>query len=109
MDNEYSEFYSYATTPPVCGAQALDDIIKWNCTLYVPQGSESLYASAPQWKDFFYIEGVDAGIEAILIDVKTDAEIFDLNGIKQTKRMEDLPSGIYIIRQGHNGTKKVVI
>ncbi|MDE7345864.1 MAG: leucine-rich repeat domain-containing protein, partial [Muribaculaceae bacterium] len=103
-----TKFYSYASKPPVCGAQALDDIIKWNCKLYVPKGSESLYASAPQWRDFFYIEGVESGIESILTNDETDAEIFDLNGIKQTKRKEDLSSGIYIIRQGNEVTKKVV-
>ena len=102
-----TKFYSYATTPPECGAQALDDRIKWNCTLYVPQGSERLYATADQWKDFFYIEGVD-GVESILTDEETDTEIFDLNGIKQTKRVEELSSGIYIIRHGSEVTKKVV-
>ena len=102
-----TKFYTSATTPPECGAQALDDIIKWNCTLYVPEGSETLYASAPQWKDFFFIEGI-SGVEAVLTDAQTEAEIFDLNGIKQTKPIEDLTSGIYIIRQGSNVTKKLV-
>lgn len=103
-----TKFYSGATIPPTCGAQALDDIIKWNCTLYVPQGSESLYASAPQWKDFFFIEGTLSGIESIAADGKADTEIFDLNGVKQTQRMENLSSGIYLIRQGNKVTKKVV-
>ncbi|MDE5774605.1 MAG: leucine-rich repeat domain-containing protein [Muribaculaceae bacterium] len=102
-----TKFYSYATTPPVCGDQALDDIIKWECTLYVPEGSESLYASAPQWKDFFYIYGVD-GVETILIDQENDVEIFDLNGIKQNKQLEDLSTGIYIVRRGSEVIKQVV-
>ena len=102
------EFYSYATTPPVCGNQALDDIRKWDyCTLYVPVGSEDLYASAPQWEDFFYINGI-AGVETILVDDNENIEIYDLKGIKQTTRQEDLPTGIYIIRQGAK-VKKIAV
>ncbi len=46
---------SKATTPPTCGTNALDDINKWNCTLYVPKGTQSQYAAADQWKEFFFI------------------------------------------------------
>ena len=104
-----TEFYSYAATPPICGDQALDDIIKWNCRLYVPIGSESLYKKAPQWKDFFYIDGVESGIDTIFIDPQNNnIEIFDINGIKLTTRLEDLPAGIYIVRQGKN-VKKIAV
>ena len=47
---------SHAVVPPTCGSQALDDINKWNCKLYVPEGSLSAYQQADQWKDFFFIE-----------------------------------------------------
>ena len=40
--------------PPTCGLQALDDINKWDCTLYVPAGVESKYMEAPYWKEFFF-------------------------------------------------------
>ena len=50
---------SKAAIPPVCSTQALDDINKWNCTLYVPKGCLSYYQGADQWKDFFYISEVD--------------------------------------------------
>ncbi|MDE5989836.1 MAG: leucine-rich repeat protein [Duncaniella sp.] len=104
-----TEFYSYAATPPVCGDQALDDIRKWNCKLYVPIGSEKLYKDAPQWKDFFFRIGIESGIDTIFIDPQNNnIEIFDINGIKQTKRLEDLPAGIYIVRQGKN-VKKIAV
>ena len=51
-----SKIVCYATTPPVCDINALDDINKWNCTLSIPIGSLSAYQQAPQWKEFFYIE-----------------------------------------------------
>lgn len=102
------KFYSYAATPPVCGDQALDDINKWDCTLYVPTNSKSLYASAPQWKDFFYVEGLKSGVETVMDDYKADTEIFDLNGIKQNAKLDNLPSGVYIIRQGTKAKKITV-
>ena len=42
--------------PPVCGANALDDLDKWNCTLYTPIGYKSAYQAADQWKEFLLIE-----------------------------------------------------
>ena len=50
---------SKVTTPPVCGNQALDDINKWDCVLYVPEGTISTYQAADQWKEFFFIEEGD--------------------------------------------------
>lgn len=51
-----TEIISKATTPPTCGTQALDDINKWDCKLYVPTGTQTAYSNASQWKDFFFSE-----------------------------------------------------
>jgi len=58
------KYYSYSVVPPVCGTQALDDINKWDCTLYVPANSADEYSSADQWKDFFFVEEMDAVLVA---------------------------------------------
>ena len=50
------EISSKAATPPVCGAQALDDINKWECKLFVPDGATEAYQDAEQWMDFFFTE-----------------------------------------------------
>ena len=50
-----TNLYSNATTPPICGSQALDDINKWNCKLHVPSETLSTYQQADQWKEFFFI------------------------------------------------------
>ncbi len=50
------EIISKAQTPPTCGSQALDDINKWECKLYVPKGCMAVYDKANQWKDFFFKE-----------------------------------------------------
>ncbi|MBP5257183.1 MAG: leucine-rich repeat protein [Prevotella sp.] len=54
-----TKIVSRAAPPPKCGAQALDDINKWNCTLYVPKGYGPSYRAADQWKEFFFVEETD--------------------------------------------------
>lgn len=51
-----TQIVSRAATPPLCGIQALDDINKWECMLFVPEGSLVAYQGAWQWKQFFFIE-----------------------------------------------------
>ena len=50
---------SQASVPPTCGSQALDDINKWECELFVPTGYADAYAAADQWKEFFFVEEKD--------------------------------------------------
>ena len=50
------EISSKAKAAPACGSQALDDINKWECKLYVPDGCIAAYEAADQWKDFFFKE-----------------------------------------------------
>ena len=104
-----TKLVSHAITPPICGANALDDINKWACTLSVPQGYTATYQQADQWKDFFFInDDVDiTGIENIIATDTDDVTVYTLNGIKQTMKkneLKSLPKGIYII----NG-KKILI
>lgn len=51
-----TEISSKASVPPICNEQALDDINKWECKLYVPKGCMEVYKAADQWKDFFFTE-----------------------------------------------------
>ena len=53
-----TKIYSYTQTPPQCDTQALDDINEFDCVLYVPKGTSSLYNAAPQW-EWFYTEEID--------------------------------------------------
>ena len=93
---------SYAAAPPTCGSQALDDINKWNCTLYIPTGSLAAYMTADQWKEFFFIEdNVTDGIEDIIMNDKQIDIIYDLQG-RRVLNTDNL-KGIYII----NGKKTI--
>ena len=73
--NNVSQIISRAKIAPVCGAQALDDINKWSCTLWVPENYKSEYQAAEQWKEFFFIEGIAA--EMYTVTFVVDGEIYD--------------------------------
>ena len=71
-----TEITSLANTPPACGSQALDDINKWECKLFVPKGCQTAYGNAEQWKDFFFMEeGVGTLLQAIVGDANGDGKV----------------------------------
>ncbi len=62
-----TSYYSYSVVPPTCGDQALDDINKWECTLYIPATSTDEYMAADQWKEFFFLSEMDAVLVAEIL------------------------------------------
>ena len=97
---------SKATTPPTCGTQALDDINKWNCTLSVPEGCNSVYQQANQWKDFFFIDNDISGINSLAINKNLSVKSrYTLNGQQVSKPQR----GLNIVRMSDGTTKKVVV
>ena len=95
---------SKTATPPVCGSQALDDINKWECTLYVPQESLEDYKSAAQWKEFFFLE---TGIKNVpnTSSSATESERYSTDGT----RIASPQKGINIIRMSDGTVKKVLV
>ena len=78
---------SNAIVPPICDIQALEDINKYGCKLYVPKKSQETYKIAEQWKDFIYIEDnneIAASINAFN-GYKTSNVIYDLSGRRNTQ------------------------
>ena len=95
---------SKTAVPPVCGPQALDDINKWECTLYVPQESLDAYKSAAQWKEFFFLE---TGIKNVpdTSSSATESERYSTDGT----RIASPQKGINIIRMSDGTVKKVLV
>ena len=94
---------SKTAVPPVCGPQALDDINKWEYTLYVPQESLDAYKSAAQWKEFFFLE---TGIkDAVKVSSATESARYSTDGT----RLASPQKGINIIRMSDGTVKKVLV
>ncbi len=103
--NSVTQIFSRASTPPVCGSQALDDINKWTCKLYVPIGSMSTYQQADQWKEFFFMEEMLTGIQTAQTEKNSIADVYDLNGNRQSLNSK----GLKIIRMSDGITKKIMV
>ena len=96
---------SQASVPPTCDSQALDDIDKWNCTLFVPQGSLSAYQQANQWKEFSFIsDELITGIRDATDTVPITETIYDVDG----HQLDGMKPGINIIRMSDGTTRKVL-
>ena len=95
---------SHATEPPVCDTQALDDINKWNCTLYIPAGTRTAYEAASQWKEFFFKEET-TGIKTLTTDEATPYEYYSLKG----EKLATPQPGVNIIRMKDGKTKKIMV
>ena len=103
-----TQISSEAVVPPTCGINALDDINKWNCKLFVPKASIDAYKQAPQWKEFFFIDST-TGITNIVYNNSGLADVYTIDGTKRlskasTDEINALPKGMYIV----NG-KKIII
>jgi len=104
-----TQISSEAVVPPTCGINALDDINKWDCKLFVPKASIDAYKQAPQWKDFLLIEGSTTGITNTVYNNSGLADVYTIDGTKRlskasTDEINALPKGVYIF----NG-KKIII
>ncbi|MDE5785474.1 MAG: leucine-rich repeat protein, partial [Duncaniella sp.] len=84
MKNLYAE----PVSPPICGSQALDDINRWECTLHVKSQSKEAYASAPQWKEFLFVDygfGLSLNVTSMVMEV---GETFQLKVVNNSSSGE---------------------
>ena len=104
-----------APVPPTCGSQALDDINKWTCELFVNKESIDQYKAAEQWKEFFFISEYD-GVDDVSVDTPDAVyEVYNLQGVRVGSGMREaevtadaLPHGVYIL-VSPQGRKKLKI
>lgn len=55
------QIFSYREKPCVAYSNTFDGIDKFECTLHVLFASVDMYKAATGWRDFYYIETIDAG------------------------------------------------
>ena len=103
------EISSKAKTAPVCGTQALDDINKWECKLYVPEGCLTDYQVADQWKDFFFMEeGTGTNWQDIIGDANGDGVVDDADIKEIVNYIMGVPSSKFIFNNADaNGDNTV--
>ncbi len=99
-----TKLVSNASVPPTCGTQALDDINKWTCELYIPGASMSAYQAAEQWKEFFFLISKKDDIKNDIIDTDDAEEIdrYDIYG----RQITEPTKGINIIKMSDGSTRK---
>ncbi|MBQ7946502.1 MAG: hypothetical protein IJ280_07300 [Bacteroidales bacterium] len=137
-NNAFSQCTSLASItsrnpiPPVLGKNCFYD---YYSLVYVPEGSIDAYTSANGWNKFYYFypikenenddendenEDTDALSSAseqsvriavcgrrITIDGSDSYEVYSINGLNLGQAKE-LPTGIYIVKVGHQ-TQKIII
>ncbi len=98
-----TKLISKAVTPPVCGTQALDDINKWTCELYVPGEAIPDYQAADQWKEFFFMYD---GVTGIKNDNNAIEVVrYDING----RLLTEPTKGINIVKYSDGTTRKEIV
>lgn len=55
------DIYNYRATPSVAYSNTFDGIDKFECVLHVLSSSVNMYRYATGWRDFYYIQTIDAG------------------------------------------------
>lgn len=110
-----TKLVSLAVKPPSCGYEALRDIDKTACRLFVPEESVNKYKTADQWEEFLYISEYD-GVDDVSIGTPDAVyEVYNLQGVRVGSGMHEaeinagmLPHGVYIL-VSPQGRKKLKI
>ena len=102
-----TSIYVYAKKVPKMGSDVFYYVDKKNCTLYVPQGTETDYFLADVWGDFENIVEFDAtGIDKTT--TSTDVEEvsrYSVNG----QRLVGPTKGLNIVKYSDGSVKKVAV
>lgn len=75
------EIFSYRSTPAMVYSNSFDGIDKFNCTLHVLSVAVDMYKAATGWRDFYYVETIDATeitepvVNVTIIPTESTAEI----------------------------------
>ena len=80
-------------------------------TLYMSEAGKEAAKDIEPWKNFKNIKVyVPASTDDVIADFNEDApyDVYNLNGVKVAESTDNLPAGIYIVRQG-NTVKKIAV
>lgn len=106
-----AEINIYNLVPPTIKENTFD---YYDATLHVVKGYAKDYKLALYWKNFINIiddlEPHESAVDEIVVDIDYSApvQVFNMQGVKVSVSVVGLPSGFYIVRQGHNAKKITV-
>lgn len=103
----------YAAEHPVAAPKNLlfSQVTYNGATLHVRESALNEIKTTEPWSLFLNIEATDfSGIGDVAVDdaQAAPAEVFDLNGVRLGSEVDNLPAGVYIVRQGSQ-VRKVAI
>lgn len=103
----------YAAEHPVAAPKNLlfSQVTYNGATLHVRESALNEIKETEPWSLFLNIEATDfSGIGDVAVDdaQAASAEVFDLNGVRLGSDVDNLPAGVYIVRQGSQ-IRKVAI
>lgn len=100
---------SFAVNPPECGTRTFLGVDTRRCILYVPVGRKKIYEQTPIWTQFVLItDEEESGIESVKAIPVGVTEVYNLNGVKVADSLDNLPTGIYVVREGST-VKKIAV
>ena len=101
---------SHCALPPTCGTQALDDINKMECTLFVPQGYVGEYQTADQWKEFFFMEELENITTGVNVQTTDEGDVKEVaRYTTDGQRISTPVKGINIVKMSDGTVKKVLV
>ena len=103
---------TYLADQPIEGTSNIFDLTTYDtATLYMSATGKDASKDIDPWKNFKNVKVYDpASIEENIADFNEVApcEVFNLNGVKIADSTDNLPAGIYVVRQG-NTAKKIAV
>ena len=103
---------TYLSDQPIEGTSNIFDSTAYDtATLFMSATGKDASKDIDPWKNFKNVKVYDpASIEENIADFNEDApcEVFNLNGVKIADSTDNLPAGIYVVRQG-NTAKKIAV
>ncbi|MDE7380656.1 MAG: leucine-rich repeat domain-containing protein [Muribaculaceae bacterium] len=101
----------YNTTNPVEGKKEIFLSVPSNTVLFVPEETIEQCKVISPWMHFNNIQAYEFPSDVKEIDTESGIiadEVYDIHGIKLENNIDNLSTGIYIIRQGNSITKIAV-
>ena len=95
-----TSIYYYAENLTKAPFNTFSDYTYENATLYLRESALNQALYIEPWSRFVNKNGVKVGVEGIAANADVPVEVYNLGGVKVANSTDDLPTGVYVVRQG---------